>query len=1071
MAKFSRPRLARVHPRERLFLRLDECLEQAAVWVSGGPGAGKTALIASYIDARKLRALWYHTDRGDRDPVVCCHYLQVAATRIAAPAGSELPRFSPEQTTNLASFLHHFFAAFYAGMGTLRMLVLDDCHEALSSPDFRKLLRAAIREAPEQINLILTSRTPPPGDFSRLRASGDLAVLDPDELPFTEDESLAVQQLTAPATRLRSVEQMQKVHQLTGGWPAGLKLLSHIDNPDSLAMPNGAAASHTAIFDYLAAEVFDRQPESVRRCLLKLAHLPRMTPAMAASLGGIGEAVRILEAMHADNLFTSVHGVGSGLHYTFHPLLRQFLLLRAKGDLSAEERPRIERQAAALLAESGDVDAAAGVLLSGGHWDDLQRLITKQASSLLGRGWQRTLATWIDALPEGRGATDPWLSCWRGATLVPFDPPAAETWFENAYRLFREGQIGDGAFLAWTAIVDLTCLEWADFSKLDRWLDEADSLHREFGEPPANLAGRFAASMFGALLFRRPEDPAIHLWADRLLALVEICPEAGDRVLLGCNLLLHYTVGVGQNARIDRLMMAIDPPAGVALGPFAAALLWALRSMQHWSRGQMRQAAAAAESGSRLARENGLRMWDFLLGALQAYAWLNDGELGQGQAALARLAKSLDARRKIDVAHYHYLVCLASLLAADARQALTHIEIANDIVVAHGGPQQHALGSFAYAQALHASRRTPEAWPVLANGRQIAVAMRSGILCFQADLCAALFALDEGDDERCARALQSALAIGAAQDYLNHNSFRPDVMARLCAFALAHGIEPAYVQRLIQRRCLKPPGIDVSCWPWPVKIYTLGRFSLVVDGKPITAPGHLQHKPVELLQALVALGGRQIAIARLIDTLWCDAENRGGRGAFDANLLRLRRFLGHEDSIITEGGSVSLNDKLCWVDIWQFERCLGSAEADVLKPGPTALGDLLARTEELLNLYHGDFLAREQSRPWSLSRRERLRSRLNHLLGDVGRRLEAGTHWNGAIRLCRRAIELEPLAEPWYRRLMICLAGSGDAAEALRVYRRYSEVLRAGPGSSPSSEMEAIRQTLEQRLETALPDT
>jgi hypothetical protein len=44
-----------------------------------------------------------------------------------------------------------------------------------------------------------------------------------------------------------------------------------------------------------------------------------------------------------------------------------------------------------------------------------------------------------------------------------------------------------------------------------------------------------------------------------------------------------------------------------------------------------------------------------------------------------------------------------------------------------------------------------------------------------------------------------------------------------------------------------------------VKIYTLGRFSLVVDGETVAeAGGRLQGKPVELLQALlIALGGRQ----------------------------------------------------------------------------------------------------------------------------------------------------------------------------------------------------------------------
>lgn len=1064
LAKFSRPRLARVHPRERLFRRLDECLEETAVWVGGPAGAGKTALIATYLDARKLPALWYQVDSGDCDPLFCCHHLQVAATRIVPLGGNDLPSFSPGQASDLRSFLRHFLTAFYAGIDPPRILVVDNCQEALASAEFRELLRIAITEAPDQINVIIASRTRPPGDFSRLRANGLLAVLNPAELLFTEDESLIVQQLAAPAARPRSVDQMRKMHRLTGGWPAGLKLLAHIDDPDSLAMPNGAVANHSAVFDYLAAEVFDRQSEGVRQCLLRLAHLPRMTPAMAASLDGSGEAIGILEAMHADAIFTSQHGVADELHYEFHPLLRQFLLLRAKAALPAEEGARIERQAAALLAESGDVDAAARMLIGGRHWDELQRLIVGQAARLLGRGWHRTLSSWLDALPADRVASDPWLAYWRGAALAPFDPPAAQPWIECAYRLFRERRLSDGSFLAWTAIVDLVCLEWADFSKLDRWLDEAERLCSEFGTPTETLAGRFAASMFGALVFRRPQDPAIHTWADRLLALIETCPDANDRILLGCNLQLHYTVGVGQNAQIERLMAALDPPVGVVPCPFIGALLWALRSMQHWSRGEMEEAAAAAESGSRLARQNGLRMWDFLLGALQAYAWLNNGELGQCRAALARLAKRLEPRRKIDVAHYHYLVCLASLLAEEGAQALQHIEIANAIVSRYGGPQQHALGSLALAQALHALRRTDEAWPALAYGRQIGVAMHSGILCFQADLCEALFSLDEGDHERCAGALQRAFATGATEDYVNHNAFRPAVMARLCAFALAHAIEPDYARRLIRRRCLKPPCVDVDCWPWPVRIYTLGRFSVVVDGKTIDTAGHLQPKPVELLQALIARGGRQIAIPGLMASLWPDSESRGGRNAFDATLSRLRRMLSHEDAVLIDDGRVRLNDAVCWVDVWSFERLLSKMQGDLVNTGKPVCAHLLAQTETLLRLYHGDFLEREECRPWFLPRRERLRNRLGSLLADITSRLEAEQRWRQAAEFYRRAIEIEPLAETNYRRLMVCLQQSGETAEALRVYGRCCEVLMSRLGATPSSETEAIRRTLEQAV-------
>lgn len=87
------------------------------------------------------------------------------------------------------------------------------------------------------------------------------------------------------------------------------------------------------------------------------------------------------------------------------------------------------------------------------------------------------------------------------------------------------------------------------------------------------------------------------------------------------------------------------------------------------------------------------------------------------------------------------------------------------------------------------------------------------------------------------------------------------LMARLCAKALDAGIEVEYVQELIRRRCLVPDNqyIYSEKWPWPLKIYTLGRFGIVKDGRHLLSNVQFQrkakHRPVELLKAIIALGG------------------------------------------------------------------------------------------------------------------------------------------------------------------------------------------------------------------------
>lgn len=1061
LAKLSAPRLVGVLPRERLFARLDQCLVEQALWVSGPAGAGKTVLVASYLNQRAHAAIWYQVDKGDADPAACCDYLQRAAADGAPQAAALLPRVpAAARGRDLTLSLQAFFRAFYGLFAARRYLVIDNAQEALGAGDFRKLLLVALGEAPRHCRLIVISRIPPPKEFARLQANGELLVFDRNELLLTEDESFAVQRLAVADGRAGYSEaQMRRRHELAQGWAAGLKLLLQVDDLEVIHLRDRLDVGGTALFDYLAAEIFDRQSAAVRDCLLKIAHLPHATIDMADALCGGTGAAHILGRMQADGLLISASGAGPTSGYTFHPLLRHFLLQRARKEFSGGKLSAIERRAAALLAEHGEWDAAAQVLMAGRLASDLPCFVKQHASKLIERGWHRTLAVWLAALPEAQVRRDAWLSYWQGQAVAPFDPPAGDAHFERAYRLFRRQGVGDGAVLAWCSIVDLICLEWADFRSLDHWLDEAESLREHAVSDPA-LALRFAASFVGALHFGRPHDPAMHTSAEDLLRRIETCPDGNQRIFLGCNLGIHYTVGVGRKQELDRLMAAVVPPPNAVLTPMASTLLCALESMYAWRYGRNEQAAANAQSGLQLAHQCGLRTWDFILAALEFYSRLTSGDSRRANLLLKRLEKLLDRRRKVDVAHFYYLACLGSLFAGDGDTALVHIETANATADRYGGSVQHALGRLAQACALHALGRTLEARAFLGRARAIAQSMHSAIIIYEADLCAALFALDQGDEEGCAAALENAFRVGLVEDYLNHHHFVPEVMARLCAFALEHAIVPQFARRLIRERRLKPPFPDVSCWPWPVKVFCLGRFVVLVDEQSVGAAGSAQHKPFELLQAILAFGGRQVAIERLIQHCWPSSECRDGRGAFDANLSRLRKILGDDDSVLITGGRVSLNDALCWVDAWAFGRLLGRARTAFADVVPETTPRLLERANRLLDLYQGDFLEREQRVAWAGQQRGRLRSGLVETLSETARRLEERGETRAAAGIYRRAIDIDPLLEASYRHLMACLHQLGERTEALRVYARCRDVLQTNLRTIPSKATEAIRAAL-----------
>ncbi len=80
LAKLTRPRLHQAVARERLFAVLDEAREhKPAICVVGPPGAGKTTLVASWLDAHGIKGIWYQVDPGDADLATFFYYLGEAA--------------------------------------------------------------------------------------------------------------------------------------------------------------------------------------------------------------------------------------------------------------------------------------------------------------------------------------------------------------------------------------------------------------------------------------------------------------------------------------------------------------------------------------------------------------------------------------------------------------------------------------------------------------------------------------------------------------------------------------------------------------------------------------------------------------------------------------------------------------------------------------------------------------------------------------------------------------------------------------------------------------------------------
>src|SRR6185503_19141544 len=158
-----------------------------------------------------------------------------------------------------------------------------------------------------------------------------------------------------------------------------------------------------------------------------------------------------------------------------------------------------------------------------------------------------------------------------------------------------------------------------------------------------------------------------------------------------------------------------------------------------------------------------------------------------------------------------------------------------------------------------------------------------------------------------------------------------------------------YVKQMIGRLRVSPLSEFMECWPWAVKIYSLGRYEVYRDERRLEFSGKVPKKPLMLLKALIAYGGRSVPEERLMDALWPDEEADAARKSLDITVLRLRKLLGCHEAIIVSDELIGLNPQVCWTDVWAFKRCIEQAEAAEGEAG-------LSGADAAVALYSGNFL-------------------------------------------------------------------------------------------------------------------
>jgi LuxR family transcriptional regulator, maltose regulon positive regulatory protein len=390
--------------RRRLIDALDAGVERPLTLISAPPGAGKTALLGTWVASGRPPGpvAWLSLDASDAERRRFWRAVLEALRR--ADAGAAVEALAAHPQSRVDRLLGELVSAL-EGREEPVVLVLDDFHEVAEAVhgDVDHLLH----RPPPGLRVVIATRADPPLRLGRLRVQDQLTEIREPSLALTLEETgqmLAAADVSLPEPQLR------RLWDHTEGWAGALRLaaLSLRDHPDPGRFVDDFAGDDRAISDYLMSEVMSLLSPDDRTFVLRTSIAGLLNGDLANALtDGTDGHRRLAELARAGALLAPLDRRGEW--YRYHALFRELLYAELRSDWPDDVRD-LHRRAATWLAENGDDARGLQHAVEARAWDLAARLAGERWVDLLIRGEVGALRPLIERLPAEWTARDPELA-------------------------------------------------------------------------------------------------------------------------------------------------------------------------------------------------------------------------------------------------------------------------------------------------------------------------------------------------------------------------------------------------------------------------------------------------------------------------------------------------------------------------------------------------------------------------------------------------------------------------------------------------------------------------------------
>jgi LuxR family maltose regulon positive regulatory protein len=357
--------------RMRLEERLDEHPDRHVVLVRGPAGAGKTVLVAQWAGAQSQPCAWLSIDATHNNETVLLRQLVEAVEQLSADLSVG--------RSAVAGGIDHgalwdVLCSVTQHLGSGITLVLDDVHR-LHDRQARHVLELLVEHPPDDVRVVLVSRSKPRLLIERARLRGDLVEITPPELRFERAE---INLLTSTWTDWQT--DAAELEQATLGWAAGLRL-EHLQHSTGDTPFPGRPDSNGIASKYIR-ELIDECSAGTRSFLEVSCWLPVLTEPLCAAVAGdkSGRPSLIrpdIEALEALPVLPIASRPGTFRH---PPILTRVIQQQLRrGDARAALTAR--RRAAEACRDTGDLVTAIELFLQAAGPDEAAEACAQLAAT------------------------------------------------------------------------------------------------------------------------------------------------------------------------------------------------------------------------------------------------------------------------------------------------------------------------------------------------------------------------------------------------------------------------------------------------------------------------------------------------------------------------------------------------------------------------------------------------------------------------------------------------------------------------------------------------------------------